>query len=110
VGFGSVASRAVLNDAMAITMTNAAATPASAPRARLIDSGLLVVWLGMLGKVESVVGDCAAGSGVLAARGGSSAACANRRMAAGVSTISMVSSSGSASKSIVPPGGTLIIA
>lgn len=109
MGFASVVSRALLNAAMAITITNAAATPASAPPARLAEFCVLVVWLGMLGKIESVVGGCGAGSATLAARCCSSA-CAKRRMSAGVSIISRVSSSRSASKSAVPPGGTLIIA
>ena len=108
MGFASVVSRALLNAAMAITITNAAATPASAPPARPAEFCVLVVWLGMLGKIESVVGGCGAGSATLAARCCSSA-CAKRRMSAGVSIISRVSSK-SASKSAIPPGGTLIIA
>ena len=111
LGLTSVVSRAVLTDAMATTITNPPAMPASAARARLAEWCVLVVWVGMLGKVESVVGVCGGDSATLAARGCSSAACANRRMSAGVSIISMVSSSQSASKPVVPPpGGAFIIA
>lgn len=110
LGFASVATRAVLIDAMATTITNPPATPASAARARLTRWCVLVVWLGMLGKVESVVGECGGSSATFAASCCSSAACANRRRSAGVSIISMVSSSQSASEPVVPRGGAFIIA
>ncbi len=110
LGFAAVVSRMVLNDAMATTITNPPAMPASAPRARLAELCVLVVWLGMLDKIESVSGGGGGDCATAAARCCSSAARANKRMSAGVSTISMVSSSGSASRSAVPPGGILIIA